>query len=87
MDDLDAKNPIRQARETLGLSRREFAQVLELSYERIAAAELGHIRQLPRGWQVALAQAGFQDFEELAAQYDRWRQNQAAALVPSHRSQ
>lgn len=80
MDSLDAKNPIRQARETLGMSRREFAQVLKLSYERIAAAELGHVRQLPGSWRTALAEAGISDFADLASQYDRWRQDKADAL-------
>jgi DNA-binding XRE family transcriptional regulator len=87
MDAFDEQNPIRRARERLGLSRLELAQLLDVSYERVAATELGHARQLPRHWRIALAKVGITNFAELAVQYNDWRQAKAVALYTGHEDQ
>lgn len=73
-------NPLKWARLALGMSRQEFARRLDLSCERIAAAELGYLRKLPDRWLPRLESIGVEDARSLADRYEAWRR---ADLPPS----
>lgn len=74
-------NPVSCHRQGLGLSRREFAQLLGVAYDRIAAIERGHARQIPATWATPLANAGVADFAALRAAYAEWRKSVAMSLA------
>lgn len=71
------KNPFQEAREALGKDRKGMAIALDVGYERVAAAEVGNMRQIPKTWRPRLAALGL-NTEELEARYQAWRQEQVA---------
>lgn len=70
--DMDVRNPAVALRQRSGLSRREFAQRLGLSYSQWTALELGYPKWVSPQVLWALHRAGV-DAEAFARQYRQWR--------------
>ena len=71
------KNPFQEAREALGKDRKGMAIALDVGYERVAACDAGAVRQIPKTWRARLEAMGL-NYDEIAARYATWRQEQVA---------
>ncbi len=67
-------NPLEESRRELGLSRRDFARQLDVSYQSVLLAELGYTRSLPQSICEGLQRLGL-DAEEAQESYRQWRQS------------
>jgi transcriptional regulator with XRE-family HTH domain len=70
-------SPMRELRQELGLSMREFAQALGCSYAALSACELGHYTGIPSTWRDSLESLG-EDYESLHEAQRAWRRRQGA---------
>lgn len=68
-------NPIRAARERVGLSRMELARAAGCHYQTITHLEAGIPNRPPAAVVAVLARAGFAP-EVIEAQYQAWREEQ-----------
>lgn len=69
---MSVENPIKVAREGLGLSRAQLAVALERSYSLVAALEAGSLASLHESLRPRVEAIGL-DFDELADRYARYR--------------
>lgn len=69
------RNPLVEARETVGLTRAAFARKHGLPYTVVANAELGYHKRPSEQLLRALEKEGF-DPGELARRYAEWRRQQ-----------
>ena len=74
---MSENSPIRELRQELGLSMREFAQALGCSYAALSACELGHYTGIPSTWRDSLESLG-EDYESLHEAQRAWRRRQGA---------
>ena len=74
---MSENSPIRELRQGLGLSMREFAQALGCSYAALSACELGHYTGIPAPWRASIEALG-EDYEDLNEAHRAWRRRQGA---------
>ncbi len=74
---MSENSPMRELRQELGLSMREFAQALGCSYAALCACELGHYTGIPATWRDSLESLG-EDYESLHEAQRAWRRRQGA---------
>lgn len=74
---MSENSPMRELRQELGLSMREFAQALGCSYAALSACELGHYTGIPSTWRDSLESLG-EDYESLHEAQRAWRRRQGA---------
>ncbi len=74
---MSENSPMRELRQELGLSMREFAQALGCSYAALSACELGHYTGIPAPWRANIETLG-EDYEELNEAHRAWRRRQGA---------
>ena len=74
---MSENSPMRELRQELGLSMREFAQAIGCSYAALCACELGHYTGIPSTWRDSLESLG-EDYESLHEAQRAWRRRQGA---------
>ncbi len=73
-------NPIRAARERVGLTRMELARAAACHYQTITHLEAGIPNQPPEAVLAVLARVGFAP-EAIEAQYREWREEQTRLVL------
>jgi len=74
---MSENSPMRELRQELGLSMREFAQAIGCSYAALCACALGHYTGIPATWRDSLESLG-EDYESLHEAQRAWRRRQGA---------
>ena len=74
---MSENSPMRELRQELGLSMREFAQAIGCSHAALCACELGHYTGIPATWRDSLESLG-EDYESLHEAQRAWRRRQGA---------
>lgn len=70
-------SPIREMRLRQGLSIKQFAQALGVSYAAASACELGHYTGIPGSWREGIEAMGA-SYDELNEEQQAWRRRQGA---------
>lgn len=77
-------NPVKKTRERLGLSVKELALALGVSYSTVMAHEVGLPRRLGASLRPGLQKLGI-NIEELAEAYARWREETGEVVLAGQR--
>jgi len=73
-------NPVRKAREAKGLTMKQFAVVLGVSYSAVNGVETGLLTQLPATWEKGMTRLGM-DYMAMQRAYMEWRSRKAEAIL------
>lgn len=79
---MKTKSPLRLWRESQGLTTADLAVLTGLTRYSIATAENGYAARAPQSWRGVVERLGG-SFDELASQYQEWREQAAANLLQS----
>jgi len=77
-------SPVREMRLRQGLSIKQFAQALGVSYAAASACELGHYTGVPGSWRDSIEAMG-ESFDELHDAQQAWRRRQGANVTAGGR--
>lgn len=67
------KNPVKQLRDSLGMSRHQFARAFDLAYATVAICEYGVSRHIPGSIVAVLREHGI-DLQQAENEYQVWRE-------------
>lgn len=70
-------SPVREMRLRQGLSIKQFAQALGISYAAVSACELGHYMGVPSSWREGIEAMG-KSYDALHEAQQAWRRKQGA---------
>lgn len=80
----DKPSPVREMRLRQGLSIKQFAQALGISYAAASACELGHYTGVPGSWREGVEAMGA-SYDELHEAQQAWRCRQGANVTAGGR--